>query len=1057
VSLNQIASTTSRASERLAFASASAATLLGVVGLLGWITPARWLASLSATSIPMAPSTALAFLLLGGIVMLEARRRARRLTTAVSWLILVLSCVELAQVLAHRSPWFDALLVPAPDTSFGVLAGRMSPFTAVGLLLASLGLVFLGPARAHRMAGTAGTGLAALVCLLGAVVTLGYVFGEPLLYGGQVVPMPLSTALATGCLGLALAGLIPGNSAPLRPFAGASTRARLLRTLLLVATAVLAGEFLADQVPRTSAGLHAALSALLSTFLLAAAASYLARGILEDVDRAQGERERSRGDADRLAAIVESSSDAIYAKNLDGAIIAWNPGAERMFGYTEDQALGRTAILSPPSAEAELAAALEGAEAAEGLESSDVTRTHRDGSQVLVSISRSPLRNAEGQVVGVSVIARDVSEQRRAEAKLRQSEADFRLLTEAMPQIVFMTAPDGSNFYTNQQWTDYTGLAPEESYGQGWNAVFHPDDQQPAMEAWVQATATGGLFSTEARMRRADGAYRWHLVRGVPLRDAEGTILRWCGTCTDIHDLKEAISTRSHAEHRLLASATEYRLMFDENPHPMWVFDAESLGFLAVNDAATKLYGFSREEFLGMTIEGIRPAEEVSALRQYLPSMSNAPSLAAVHVKHCKKDGTVFEVEGVSNPIRFRGRRARLVLAHDISGKRHLEAQLLQAQKMEAVGRLAGGVAHDFNNQLGVIQGYTEILLRHAGEAQRGKLEQILKATQHASGLTRQLLAFSRKQIVSPKVLDLNALVSELEKMLVRLIGEDIDLAIVPGADLGQVEADPGQLEQVVMNLCVNARDAMPEGGLLRIETANVDLDAGHTSRHEIVTPGQYVMLAVSDGGCGMDKETLSRIFEPFFTTKEQGKGTGLGLAMVYGAVKQAGGYVWPYSEPGRGTTFKIYLPRLDDRPLTPAVQDAPPTPRGSETILLVEDEAALRTVVREILEGHGYRVIEAANPAEAIALAERQRDVIHLLVTDVVMPGMNGRALTTALTAVRPELRVLYMSGYTDDVIVHRGVLAPGTMLISKPFTALALLGRVREALAEWARGESA
>ncbi len=676
---------------------------------------------------------------------------------------------------------------------------------------------------------------------------------------------------------------------------------------------------------------------------------------------------------------------------------------------------------------------------------------------MLVSISRSPLHDAEGRAIGISEIARDVSEQRRAEATLRRSEEDFRLLTEAMPQIVFMTAPDGSAFYLNRQWTDYTGLAPEESYGHGWLAVFHTDDQQPSWEAWTQAAATGGLYSIEARLRRADGAYRWWLIRGLPLRDAEGTILKWCGSCTDIHDLKEAVTTRNDAERRLLASEKEYRLLFDENPHPMWVFDAETLGFLAVNDAATRLYGFSRDEFLGMTIEGIRPAEEVPALRQYLPNMSDAPGLAATQVKHRKKDGTLFEVEGISNPIVFRGRRARLVLAHDISGKRQLEAQLLQAQKMEAVGRLAGGVAHDFNNQLGVILGYTELLLRQGGEAQRGKLEQILKATQHASGLTRQLLAFSRKQIVSPKVLDLNALVSELEKMLVRLIGEDIDLAIVPGADLGQVEADPGQLEQIVMNLCVNARDAMPDGGLLRIETANVDLDAGHTSRHEIVTPGQYVMLAVSDGGCGMEKETLSKIFEPFFTTKELGKGTGLGLAMVYGAVKQAGGYVWPYSEPGRGTTFKIYLPRLDDQPLTPAVQDAPPPQRGSETLLLVEDEAALRMVVREILEDHGYRVIEAASPAEAIALAQRQRDVIHLLVTDVVMPGMNGRALAEALTAARPGLRVLYMSGYTDDVIVHRGVLAPGTALISKPFTALALLGRVRQALGERAIGEHA
>jgi two-component system, cell cycle sensor histidine kinase and response regulator CckA len=397
------------------------------------------------------------------------------------------------------------------------------------------------------------------------------------------------------------------------------------------------------------------------------------------------------------------------------------------------------------------------------------------------------------------------------------------------------------------------------------------------------------------------------------------------------------------------------------------------------------------------------------------------------------------------------------VAFENITERRRLESQLRQAQKMEAVGRLAGGVAHDFNNALGVILGYTELLMRQASEAQRGKLEQILKATQRASGLTRQLLAFSRKQIVDPKVLDWNALLSDLEKMLGRLIGEHIDLAIVPGADLGQVKADPGQLEQVVMNLCVNARDAMPGGGLLRIETANADLDAGHAARHEPMAPGRYVMLAVSDTGSGIEKEILSKIFEPFFTTKEAGKGTGLGLAMVYGTVKQAGGYVWVYSEVGRGTTFKIYLPRVDEPGVAPAVQEAPMPSKGWETILLVEDEGALRAIAREILEEHGYRVIEAAGPNEAIEIAHRHPGPIHLLVTDVVMPGMNGRALAESLVAARPELRVLYMSGYTDDVIAHSGVLESGILLLEKPFTMLALLGRVRAALGERGTGENA
>jgi two-component system, cell cycle sensor histidine kinase and response regulator CckA len=384
----------------------------------------------------------------------------------------------------------------------------------------------------------------------------------------------------------------------------------------------------------------------------------------------------------------------------------------------------------------------------------------------------------------------------------------------------------------------------------------------------------------------------------------------------------------------------------------------------------------------------------------------------------------------------------------DLTEHTRTEEQLRQAQKMEAVGRLAGGVAHDFNNSLGVILGYTELLLRTADEGQRSKLEQILKTTQRAASLTRQLLAFSRKQIVNPRALDLNALLSDVEQMLGRLIGEDIDLAIVPGPDLGQVVADAGQLEQVVMNLCVNARDAMPNGGLLRIETANAELDAGDFTP-ERTTPGRYVMLAVSDTGSGIPKDILSTIFEPFFTTKEPGKGTGLGLAMVYGTVKQAAGYVWVDSEVGRGTTFRIHLPRIDEPALAPAVEVAPVPSKGWETILLVEDEAPLRAIAHEILEEYGYRVIEAAGGDEAVALASHP-EPIHLLLTDVVMPGMNGRELAEALRATRPALRTLYMSGYTDEVIAHRGVLEPGTLMIEKPFGTLALLGRVREALGE-------
>jgi signal transduction histidine kinase len=382
---------------------------------------------------------------------------------------------------------------------------------------------------------------------------------------------------------------------------------------------------------------------------------------------------------------------------------------------------------------------------------------------------------------------------------------------------------------------------------------------------------------------------------------------------------------------------------------------------------------------------------------------------------------------------------------------RKSEDQLRQSQKVEAIGRLAGGIAHDFNNLLTIITGYCDLLLGRmtADAPMRREIDEVNKAARRAASLTRQLLAFSRRQILEPRVLDLNGIVRETEKMLIRLIGEDIDLKILTAADLGRVKTDPGQIEQVLMNLAVNARDAMPRGGKLTIETANVDLDEAYAGTHVSVRPGSYVRLAVSDTGTGMDRDTLAQIFEPFFTTKGPGKGTGLGLSTVYGIVKQSGGNIWVYSEPGRGTTFKIYLPRVAQAAEQPARDRRPPRmSRGTETILVAEDEAVLRELVRHILETSGYTVLVAADGAEAMATCDRHAGPIHLMLSDVVMPQMGGRELAERLAAVRPDMKVLYMSGYTSDAIVHHGMLKPGTHFLQKPFTPEGLTTKVREVL---------
>jgi PAS domain S-box-containing protein len=511
-------------------------------------------------------------------------------------------------------------------------------------------------------------------------------------------------------------------------------------------------------------------------------------------------------------------------------------------------------------------------------------------------------------------------------------------------------------------------------------------------------------------------------------------------TSADVELLSE-VARRTAAAIEGDRTRARTQMLFAASPTPMWVYDAESLAFLAVNDAAVRHYGYSREEFLRMTIKDIRPPEDIPGMLVDVAARGGPGDPAPKTWRHLRKDGSLIHVEITAGRLDFEGRTAALVVAHDVSERMRLERRLADAEKMEAIGRLAGGVAHDFNNLLTVIAGYAEILLRRDGGEE---LEEIVRATNQAAGLTRQLLAFSRRQVLHPKVVDLNEIVAGMETMLHRIIGDDVSVGTRLAPDLAPIEADRAQIERVILNLAANARDAMPDGGALTVETANVELE----EHGEDGLEGPHVLLAVSDTGMGIDEELREHVFEPFFTTKEAGAGTGLGLATVFGVVKQSGGGIYVYSEPGRGTTFKIYLPAASVPAETAEAAAEAELTGGNETILVVEDDDGVRDLVRLMLENNGYRVLTVHDPEEAERMCSERPTAIDLLLTDVMMPEVNGRVLAERLGEIAPAMRVLFMSGYSDEAVHRHGMLGERSEFLEKPFTERALTRKVREVL---------
>ncbi|MGA2004388.1 MAG: two-component regulator propeller domain-containing protein [Terriglobales bacterium] len=599
-------------------------------------------------------------------------------------------------------------------------------------------------------------------------------------------------------------------------------------------------------------------------------------------------------------------------------------------------------------------------------------------------------------------------------------------------------------------WSDETcriyGVRPQECIlnSSRLRELTHPEDQPTVDEALAEVFRGASHYKAEHRVVRPNGEVRFVHAQGDVTRDELGRPHRMFGTVQDISEQKQA-------EEALRQSQERYRTFFRQNLAGNYISTAQGT-LLACNPAFLRMFGFaSEDEAKRMSLQSLYASPEER--EQFLQQLKERGHLEDYEIEFRRNDGRLLPA--TENAIGTFSENGELVEIHgfliDETERRKIEHQLRQAQKMEAVGALAGGIAHDFNNILTIINGYSEIILGDSrlGEAVQRRTQEILKAGQRAASLTRQLLAFSRKQLLQPTVLSLNLVVEDIEKMLRRLIGEHIELVIRPDRDLEPVKADRSQMEQVILNFCVNARDAMPQGGKITIETANAEVDVMMAAQLFPMTPGHYTRLAVSDTGIGMNKQTLARIFEPFFTTKDPERGTGLGLAVVYGIVKQSGGNVFVHSEPGHGSTFSMYLPTADQEAVVREQEtQLPEIMRGSETILLVEDAAPLREMMRELLEGSGYTVLEAEDGERAMELANRHEGHIALLLTDIVLPKINGPSLAKSLLQRRTGMKVLYMSGYADNTIIPSGVLKEGMVLVQKPFTMAAIAKEVRALL---------
>ncbi len=758
-----------------------------------------------------------------------------------------------------------------------------------------------------------------------------------------------------------------------------------------------------------------------------------------------------------LRAVIQASPLPIVAMDADGLVTLWNASAEATFGWTEQEVLGRYLPYVPEDRLEEHRRLRERVLGGDRFENAEVQRLRKDGRRIELSVSTAPMYDEAGKVAGIMSVNVDITDRKRVEEELRQRERVFRGLFENMTLGVVYQAADGHILSANPAAERILGLSVDQIKGRtssdpDWRAIHEdgsefPGDRHPSMRALETGRpVTGvvmGIFHPPSKETR------WLLIDAIPefLPGSERPYQVFT-TFLDITEQRRANEALDKSTRLLMEAQKLARLGHYD-------FDART-GFWESSEVLDEIFGI--DETYVKDVEGwlrvVHP-EERDEMSRYLRETVLAGDQGFDREYRIIRISDQKErwVHGRGAVVLDDSGRALRMLGtiQDVSDRKSLEERLAQAQKLEAVGQLAGGIAHDFNNMLSVILGYAELIKSrlHIDEDMKKDVLEIEKAAAHSRDITSQLLAFSRRQIISPRTIDLNASIRNLKRTLLPLIGEDIELNLELAQNVSRIRFDPSQIEQILVNLAVNGRDAMPDGGTLTIETANVELDEGMSQSPEYV-PGRYVLLQVSDDGIGMGREVLSHVFEPFFTTKEQGKGTGLGLATVYGIVKQNGGFVSVYSEPGQGAVFRIYIPRMPEDSRTVGEAAATASEPAGGTILLVEDDDMVREMVSAMLGRLGYSVIDADSPSAALEVCRDFEQHLDLLMTDVVMPELSGHELAGQVRALQPGLGVLFMSGYTANAIVHRGVLEEGVEFIQKPFNLAELDRKVHTAIAK-------